>query len=400
MTNIARSVDQTFLFITIISLVLLGLVTFFMLYFAFRYSRKRNPEVQEVEGSLWIEITWTVIPTILVLFMFYWGYEGFRMMRKAPEGAMEVKVTARMWTWDFQYSSGRHSDELMLPVGQPVKLRLNSLDVLHSLFIPAFRVKEDAVPGQETMLWFIPEQEGVFDLFCTEYCGVGHSGMLTKVRVLSEADYDKWLSSTGVSSVVAEKTLALMKSKGCLSCHSTDGSRKVGPTFKGIFGRKGIVITEGAEREVIADESYIMRSISEPKADIAKGYPPVMPTIKLTDKEIRTIVDYFEDSGGKAETPGDAGMEVARKKGCLGCHSTDGTRKIGPTFKGIFGRKGIVITDGAERQITSDEVYIRRSITEPKADIAKGYPPVMPTIKLSKDEIESIIIFLKGLEEK
>ena len=395
MSNIAHSVDQTFIFITVISVALLGLVTFFMLYFAFRYSRKRHPDAEEVEGSLWIEIAWTAIPTILVLFMFYYGYEDFKFMRQAPAGAMEVKVTGRMWSWDFQYSNGRHSDELVLPVGQPVKLNINSLDVLHSLFIPAFRVKEDAVPGQDTMVWFIPEKEDVYDIFCTEYCGVGHSAMITKVKVIAKHEFEEWLRE-GMELSGPE----LLKSKGCLGCHSTDGTRKIGPSFQGLMGRKETVITDGAEQEIIVDEEYIRRSIREPKADIAKGYPPIMPVIKLSDEEMGVIIKHLGGKAAADEPDADEGREVAQSKGCLGCHSIDGSKKIGPSFQGLMGRTETVVTDGADREITVDEEYIRRSIREPKADIAKGFPPIMPAIEIRDDEADDLIEFIRSLEPK
>lgn len=395
MSNMTQLVDQTFLFITVISVVLLGLVTFFMIYFAFRYSRKRNPEAEEVEGSLALEITWTVIPTILVMFMFYYGYEDFKIMRQAPEDAMEVKATGRQWSWDFLYEGGKRSDKMVLPVGIPVKLRITALDVLHSLSIPAFRVKEDAVPGQDTMVWFIPENVGVFDLFCTEYCGVGHSAMLTKVRVVPEDEFHEWLEA-GMELSGAE----LLKAKGCLGCHSTDGKRKVGPTFSDLLGRKSVVVTSGKEREITADKEYIKRSILEPKADVVKGYPPVMPALKLSDDELKAIVGHLSGGETSAGPSAEKGREVAKAKGCLGCHSTDGKKKVGPTFKGLLGRRSTVITDGKESEITADEEYIRRSILEPKADVAKGYPPIMPVIKLEGEETEALLMFIGSLKDK
>lgn len=292
MSNMTQIVDQTFLFIIVISVILLGLVTFLMIYFAFRYSRKRNPEAEEVEGSLSLEIAWTVIPTILVMFMFYYGYEDFKLMRSAPEGAMEVKAIGRRWSWDFQYVGGKRSDELVLPKGVPVKLDITSLDVLHSLFIPAFRVKEDAVPGQDTMVWFIPEAEGVYDLFCTEYCGVEHSGMITKVRVISEEEFHEWIEE-GIEASGQE----LLKSKGCLGCHSTDGTRKAGPSFMGLMGRQETVITDGSERQITVDEDYIRRSIREPKADVVKGYPPIMPALDLEEEEAGALIEFIRALG-------------------------------------------------------------------------------------------------------
>jgi cytochrome c oxidase subunit 2 len=415
LSNISSSVDAALYFIVAISVVMLALVTFFMVYFAIRYSRKRHAHAEEIEGNTFLEIAWTVIPTILVLFMFYAGYVGFKLMRTPPAESMLVKVTSRMWAWSFRYETGRVSDELVLPVGEPVRLAMTSEDVLHSLSIPAFRVKEDNVPGQETTLWFIPNQTGTYDLFCTEYCGVGHSAMITKVRVLEEREFAQWLEAEHEEP--APEGLRLLRSKGCTGCHSIDGSRMVGPTFQGAYGSRRIVMTDGREREIPVDEEYLTRSILSPKADIAKGYPPVMPGVELTEEEVQAVVEYLKSLARKAAEkepapPAPAGLPVAEEapaakgpdgrallesKGCIACHSLDGTRRVGPTLKGLFGKTGIVVTGGVEREVTADEEYIRLSIMEPEADIAKGYPPVMPAQSLTGDELTAVVEYLKEL---
>jgi cytochrome c oxidase subunit 2 len=415
LSNISSSVDAALAFIVAISVVMLALVTFFMVYFAIRYSRKRNAEAEEIEGNTFLEIAWTVIPTILVLFMFYAGYVGFKLMRTPPPESMLVKVTSRMWSWNFRYETGRMSDELVLPTGEPVRLAMTSEDVLHSLSIPAFRVKEDTVPGQETMMWFIPNQTGTYDLFCTEYCGVGHSSMITKVRVLEKEEFAQW--------VVAEKKeaepggLGLLRSRGCTGCHSLDGSRMVGPTFQGAYGSPRVVMTSGKEREVLVDEEYLTRSILSPKADIARGYPPVMPEVELSEEEVESIVGFIRSLGRKMEEkeqvpPAPGGVPVAEEalaakgpdggallesKGCIACHSLDGSRRVGPTLKGLFGNTRVVVTGGEEREVTADEEYVRRSITEPRTDVVKGYPPVMPAQSLTEDELTAIVEYLEEL---
>lgn len=295
LSDTAGRVDSAFLFITGISVVLLVLVTALMLFFVFRYSRKRHPEPIEVEGNLTLEIIWTVIPTIIVLAMFYVGFTGFQFMRNPPGNAMTVKAVARMWSWAFEYENGAKSDVLKVPLGRPVKLAITSEDVLHGLFIPAFRVKEDAVPGMTTKLWFTPNEPGSYDLFCTEYCGQGHSAMITKVEVMKQDEFDNWYSSDK-SGGAEPKGLQVLTDKGCLGCHSTDGSKKIGPTFKGIWGRKEVVVTNGAEREITVDEEYLKRSMLEPNADVVKGYPAIMPSQKgvLNEQEIVMLVDYLK----------------------------------------------------------------------------------------------------------
>jgi cytochrome c oxidase subunit II len=295
-TNLSASVDSVFLFIMGISLVLLVGVTGTMVYFAVRYRRSRHPQAENIEGNLALEIVWTVIPTLLVLAIFWVGWKGFVYMRTVPKDAMLVKVTARMWSWGFAYENGRTSDVLKVPVGRPVKLAITSVDVVHSLSIPAFRVKEDAVPGRENYLWFKPELAGTYDLFCTEYCGMGHSAMVTKVDVMAQQEFDSWYRAAQGKAAAGPDGAKLFAEKGCAACHSIDGSPKVGPTLKGVFGHKVTVLTGGKEREIAADETYLRRSLVDPNADIVKGFPPIMPPQKdvLTDAEIDAVIEYLK----------------------------------------------------------------------------------------------------------
>ena len=269
------------------------MVTIVMLVFLFRYNRKRHPEPEEVSEPLWLEIVWTVIPTALALSMFYFGWVNFDFIRTPPTDAMTVNVIGREWSWLFTYENGKKSDVLRVPLGKPVKLVLASADVIHSLYIPAFRIKEDCVPGMKTYLWFNADEAGTYDIFCTEYCGVGHSHMLSKVIVMPAADYDRWYSSAEAGGLAAEGK-KLVQEKGCLGCHSTDGSRQVGPTFKGLFGRVETVVTDAKERQVTIDEEFIEHYIKHPNVDIIKGYPPVMPLVPMTKDELKAIVEYLK----------------------------------------------------------------------------------------------------------
>ena len=298
--NLSGSVDNVFYFIMSIGIALLLGVTGVMLTFVYRYSRKRNPNPEDIKDNLPLEVIWTVIPTLLVLAMFWMGWKGFQYMRTVPSDAMLVKVTASMWSWSFQYENGKQSGTLYLPLGKPVKLSITSTDVLHSLSIPAFRVKEDAVPGRETYLWFLPDEAGTYDLFCTEYCGAGHSSMITKVEIMPVKKFESWYTEKTETEGGPKKHpdgAMLVKEKGCVACHSLDGTAKVGPTLKGVFGRKEIVVTAGKEHELVVNEDYIKRSLLEPQADVVKGFPPIMPSQKglLKDDEIDAIIEYLEN---------------------------------------------------------------------------------------------------------
>jgi cytochrome c oxidase subunit II len=292
-SNTAGKVDSAFLFIVVCCVILLLIVTVCMVVFLVRYNRKRHPRPEHVRESMLLEIVWTVVPTILVIFMFYFGWVDFDYIRNPPKDAMTIHVTARQWSWLFTYDNGKQSDLLYVPQGKPVRLIMTSLDVLHCLFIPAYRIKEDCVPGMKTHLWFTAGVTGSYDIFCTEYCGVGHSHMRSKVIVMTLADFGNWLG-TAESTALADLGPRLLRSKGCTGCHSLDGSPKVGPTLKGLLGHREIVVEGGQEKEITVDEAFIRAHILDPRAAVVKGYPPVMPQIPMTDDELKTIVAYLE----------------------------------------------------------------------------------------------------------
>jgi cytochrome c oxidase subunit 2 len=288
-------VNNVFFSILVICVFLLGLITFLMVYFAIRYRREKNPTPTDIEGSTLLEIVWTVVPTLLVLGMFYYGLTGFEFLKKVPPGAMVVKVIARQWSWLFEYPNGLKAEELKVPVGKPVKLLLTSVDVIHGFYAPAFRIKQDAVPGMETYLWFQPTEAGAFDVLCTQYCGLEHARMLTKIVVLPEKEFKEWYKKGEIEAKVPPRGVQLFQEKGCKACHTTDGSPLVGPTVKGLFGKKVTVVTEGKERTIVADENYLKKSILEPGADVVKGFPPLMPPQKMTEEELNAIIKYIEE---------------------------------------------------------------------------------------------------------
>mgnify|MGYP001591023311 FL=1 len=299
-SNSGNIVESVFLFILIVSVILLVIITFSMIFFVIKYERKKNPRPENIESNTILEIIWVVVPTLLVLFMFYFGWTGFKFIRNVPKDAMVVKVTARMWSWLFEYENGKKSNTLNVPVGRPVKLILSSQDVIHSLFLPRFRVKEDAVPKMKTYLWFQPTEIGSYDVLCAEYCGTGHSSMLSKVIIMTEDEFKEWYEGKVVTVEKVESGkrhpgLQLIEDEGCTVCHTMDGSPLVGPTFKGMFGMKQRVLTDGKEMEITIDEAYIRKSIIEPNADVVKGFEPIMPEISLTESQITWIIEYLKN---------------------------------------------------------------------------------------------------------
>jgi cytochrome c oxidase subunit 2 len=291
-SNIAGKIETSFLIVVSACVVLLVTVTVTMLFFLYKYSRKRHPVPKEIKENVPLEVIWTVIPTILVIFMFYFGWVDFDYIRNPPKDSMNVDVIARQWSWTFRYENGEQSDTLRVPVGKPVRLNLTSEDVIHCLFIPAYRVKEDCVPGLKTHLWFTANEAGTYDIFCTEYCGLEHSHMLSKLITMPVAEFNEWYQ--GRAEAKGKEEAELLQTKGCLGCHTTDGTPKVGPTFKGLYGSKVAVITNGNERLISADKEYLKRSVLEPGADIVKGYPNIMPKLPLTEEELDAVVDYLE----------------------------------------------------------------------------------------------------------
>lgn len=291
-SNLAAGVDRVFVFIFVLCAIFLVSITAVMIFFVFKYSKKRHPRGEDIEGHTSLEVAWTLIPLILFMVMFYFGWTDWKKMREPPLDAMTVKVIGRQWSWSFIYPNGKQSDELFLALDRPVKLDLYSQDVIHGFYIPAFRVKEDVVPGKGNWLWFTPTKLGGYDIECTVICGVRHSYMLSRVNVVPEDKFRDWYFAPELAG--GPKGLVLMKNKGCVACHSLDGSRIVGPSFKGIYGTDVTVLTDGKERTLRVDDDYVRRSILQPSADIVKGYPPSMPPQQVTDDDVKDITEYIK----------------------------------------------------------------------------------------------------------
>lgn len=302
-SNFVNNVDRTTLFIFLVAIFFLVGITATMIYFVFRYNKTRNPKSAFIEGNLSLEIIWTVIPVILVSIMFFYGWSDWKMLKSPPKNAFTITSTARMWSWSFKYPNGTVTDTLFVPMNKPVIVNVFSTDVIHSLYIPAFRVKQDVVPGNNNFLWFIAQKEGTYDLFCAEYCGLRHAYMTTAVVAMPQVAFDNWYKgSTTLATVpVGGKKilpgLGIVKNNGCIACHSIDGTKIVGPSFKGIYGEKTTVLVNGKEQQVIVDDNYILESVYEPNAKIVKGYQPnMMQPFKdiITKEQVKDIVAYIK----------------------------------------------------------------------------------------------------------
>lgn len=302
-SNFVQGVDTAFLVILGISFVFLIGLTVLMLVFIYKYNKKRHPKATQFEGNVKLEILWTVVPFILTMIMFYYGWAGWNPMTKPPKDSMEITVYGRMWNFSFEYENGKRTDTLFLPINQPVKLNLVAMDVLHSLYIPAFRVKQDMVPGKENnFMWFEPQRVGTYELFCAEYCGLQHSYMYSYVKVMEDEAFTNWMvDTTKVASVDIESPTAtgkrIMQNIGCFACHSVDGSKLVGPSFKGVWGSSTTVVTGKEERQIIVDEEYIKRSIYDPNADVVEGFNKGLMLSyegQLSEGDIANIIEYLK----------------------------------------------------------------------------------------------------------
>jgi cytochrome c oxidase subunit 2 len=301
-SNFVQGVDRAFIVILGFSFLFLITLTFLMILFIIKYRRSKHPKAVQMKGSTKLEIAWTGGAIILVLVLFYFGWAGWKPMKNAPEDAFKITAVARMWQFQFVYENGKTTDTLYVPVDRPVVLDLVALDVIHSLYIPAFRVKEDMVPGLKKDMWFQAQRPGEYDLFCAEYCGLQHSYMYTGVNVLSQEDFDIWYADTTAAAPARDMPawqagFEVLKKNGCNVCHSSDGSKLVGPSYLGVYGNIREVRTGNTDREVLADSVYIRSSIYDPDADVVKGYNKgLMLSYEglVSEEEIGLIINYLE----------------------------------------------------------------------------------------------------------
>jgi cytochrome c oxidase subunit 2 len=280
----AQAVDALFFFLTAVTGAAGLLITVLLIYFAVRY-RRRSPHdrTPRILGSLRLELAWSIGPFLIFLVMFFWGARVYLAVARTPDDAIDVYVVGKQWMWKVQHPGGqREINELHVPVGRRVKLTLTSEDVIHSFFVPAFRIKQDAVPGRYVQTWFEATRVGDYHLFCAEYCGTYHSGMIGKVHVLRKEDYDVWLDRRAEGAPALEGRKLFLKLQ-CVACHSGDARA---PNLEGLFGRT-VVLEDG--RRVTADAAYIRESILRPRAKVVAGWKPIMPSYdgRLVDESDR-----------------------------------------------------------------------------------------------------------------
>ena len=297
-TDYATRTDDLFLFILLVSTFFFLLVVGLIFYFILRYRRRGPGEVTpHITHNFKLEVLWTAVPLAIVMVIFAWGFRGYMDMSVAPAGALEIQVTAKQWVWQFEYANGtRTINEIHVPVGKPVKLVMSSEDVIHGFYVPSFRIKADVLPNRYTSLWFTPTREGVHLLMCTQYCGAGHSRMEGKIYVDSDAKYQNWLENgdQGAQAMPLKDLGAqLYSSRGCIACHSLDGTRGQGPSFKGIWGETHEM---AGGQSVVVDENYVRESILQPQAKIRDGFKGIMPTFQgvLRDREIQALIEFIK----------------------------------------------------------------------------------------------------------
>ncbi len=388
----AQAVDSVLIYIFGFSLLLLLGITVVTIYFVIKYRRSKYPEpTSDVHGNWLLETVWTVLPLIIVMTMFWYGWVHYVGLTEVPKDAMEVNAVGRMWSWQFIYPDGRKETKLYVPVNKPVKVKLTATDVLHSFFVPAFRIKKDMVPGMETYVWFKATEPGSYDVQCTEYCGVGHADMLTTIEVLPEAEYAEWAKPKEPSG--EPRGLVVLNEQGCIGCHSLDGSDGIAPSLFELAGQPRQLDKDGQTIEITIDEDYLKRAIRDPNSEVVQGYEAMMPEYDeaaISQEDLQAVVDYLL---GKAVA--DAGPDAAQlleENGCIGCHSTDGSESIAPTFKGLGSKEVTVERNGEDVTLKVDAEYLRKALLEPNSELVKGYAPMMPSADyLSPEEIDAII---------
>lgn len=292
----AAEVDWVFHLVFWISLFFFILIVGLAMFFVIRYRRREGVEAQHTSThSMALELTWSGVPVVLSVVIFVFGFKSFMNITVIPANTYDINVTAQKWKWVFEYPNGHVDEDLHVPVGRPVQLIMTSQDVIHGFYIPAFRVQRDVVPGRYNKIWFQATTPGEYQLYCAQYCGTGHSEMMAMVVVHPVGEFEKWLQQASdlFKRMTPVQVGARLYKIRCSSCHTVDGSARIGPSWKGLFGRK-VDFTDGTT--TVADENYIRHFILEPNFKVIKGYEPVMPTFKgqLNDREIMAIIDYIK----------------------------------------------------------------------------------------------------------
>ena len=299
----AATVDALYFFLLAVTGFFAVLIAVLVVVFAIKYRRTHDDQVgYAIHGSLALELLWTIIPLGITMVMFLWGAQVFFHMTRAPRNAMEIYIVGKQWMWKAQHMDGaREINELHVPIGRPVKLIMGSEDVIHSFFIPDFRVKADVVPGRYNTMWFTATKPGKYHIFCTQYCGTKHSGMIGWVTAMSPADYQSWLSGGSAGGSMAEAGAKLFTDLACVTCHLDAGQGR-GPVLKGLYGKQ--VLLEGQQTTTF-DDAYVRESILNPQAKVVAGFPPIMPTFQglVTEEQLLQLIAYVKslsDQGAMA----------------------------------------------------------------------------------------------------
>ena len=300
-STIAWQVDALYAFLQALTVLFCLIVFGMVIIFAIKYRRRSEDEQPEQNhGSLVLELSWTIIPLFLSLFVFLLGADVFFRLQRPPSDPLEIYAVGKQWMWKIQHESGkREINTLHVPKGQPVRLTMTSEDVIHDFFIPAFRVKNDVLPGRYTTLWFEATQTGEFHLFCAEYCGTQHSGMIGKVIVLEPADYHDWLMGASSGESMVEAGERQFQQLGCETCHKSMATGR-GPSLVGIYD-KPVTLSNG--QEIVVDSDYIRESILQPQAKIVAGYEPIMPIFEgqVSEQSLLQITSYIKSLSESAE---------------------------------------------------------------------------------------------------
>jgi len=297
-STVAGRVDALYIYLIAISVFFSLLIAGLVIYFAVKFRRKSETEIPKpVHEPHALEAAWIAIPFVIAMSMFVWGASIFYSMSRPPAGALDVYVVGKQWMWKFQHPTGqREINELHVPIGRAVRLTLASEDVIHSFYVPAFRVKADVVPGRYRTAWFQATKPGTYHLFCAEYCGTRHAGMIGWVTVMQPADYEAWLSGGGTPGTLAASGEKLFEQLGCNTCHRADTTGR-GPILDGLFGRQ-VQLASG--QTIAADETYLRESIVNPQAKLVSGYQPIMPTFQglVGEEGLLQLVAYIKEMKG------------------------------------------------------------------------------------------------------
>ena len=297
-STMAGRVDALYLFLIAISVFFSLLIATLVVSFAIRFRRRsRDERPRPIHGSTVLEVTWTLIPLGIVMVVFLWGADVFFAMARVPPASMDIYVVGKRWMWKTQHMTGqREINELHVPLGVPVKLTLTSEDVIHSFFVPAFRMKKDVVPGRYVTTWFQATRPGTYHLFCAEYCGTKHSGMIGTVTVMEPGAFQAWLAGGATGTSLAAAGEKLFQDLACITCHRADSEGR-GPRLEGVFGHP---VSLASGERVMADEAYIRESIVNPAAKVVAGFQPVMPTYQglVSEESLMQLVAYIQSLGG------------------------------------------------------------------------------------------------------